>query len=227
MKNNPLLLVLFLIGAIQCNSQPDTSSLISKAQTQLQQGSSVSSILTSKEFLTLHPDTKFRELIRNHAGQNVLSIAPADEPGGKILVTAQITSESGTPVSNALVYLYQTDSRGWYSADAPHITGNEGDMGHARLFGYVKTNSEGKFVLETVKPSGYPQSDLPAHIHVHVWADGYRNYVNEFLFDDDPRLVGEIRRQATQNKFQIAKPSQSEARFNQQFNYLIKLQKKP
>lgn len=228
MKNTPFILVLFLIGAIQCKSQPDSSaSLLNSAQNKLKEGATISSILTNKDFLSIHSDTKFRNLIRDNANPSVLSIATAGEPGTKIMVTAQIVNESGAPVPNALVYLYQTDARGWYSADAPHITGNEGDMGHARLFGYVRTDAQGKLVLETIKPSGYPKSDLPAHIHVHVWAEGYRNYVNEFLFDDDTRLTGEIRQQAIQNRLHIAKPAQAGSPFGQQFNYTIQLQKNP
>ena len=74
--------------------------------------------------------------------------------------------------------------------EAPHVLKYEGDMRYARLFGYVKTNKNGRFELHTVKPSGYPKSDLPSHIHVHVTAAGYSSYVTEFLFDDDERLKG-------------------------------------
>jgi len=124
-----------------------------------------------------------------------------------------------------LVYLYQTDAKGWYAADAPHILVNEGDMRHARLFGYVKTDKNGRFELHTVKPSGYPQSDLPAHIHVHIDATGFSAFVNEFLFDDDERLIGEIRQSSVRNRFIIAKPGKSSAPFEQQFTYNITLEK--
>lgn len=86
----------------------------------------------------------------------------------------------GKPVTGALVYLYHTDCRGWYAADAPHVLQYEGDMRHARLFGDVKTDKEGKFELHTIKPAGYPKSDLPAHIHVHVTAQGYRSLEQSF-----------------------------------------------
>ena len=99
-------------------------------------------------------------------------------------------------------------------------------MRHARLFGYVRTDKEGKFELHTIKPSGYPQSDLPAHIHVHVTAEGYRNFVNEFLFDDDERLVSQIRENSVRNKFMISKPEKAESPFAQKFTYSITLQKR-
>jgi protocatechuate 3,4-dioxygenase beta subunit len=98
-------------------------------------------------------------------------------------------------------------------------------MRHARLFGYVRTDKDGNFELHTIKPSGYPQSDLPAHIHIHVTDEGYSNFVNEFLFDDDERLVGNIRVEAVRNQFLIAKPEKGAIPFQQQFSYVIKLQK--
>ena len=81
------------------------------------------------------------------------------------------------------------------------------------------------FELHTIKPSGYPQSDLPAHIHVHVTAEGYSNFVNEFLFDDDERLVGKIRENSVSNQFIIAKPEKAESPFAQTFSYFITLRK--
>src|SRR4026208_2027688 len=138
-----------------------------------------------------------------------LGITAPHEPRHKIRVICKGKKDAGKVIPGALVYLYQTDAKGWYAADAPHVQMNEGDMRHARLFGYVKTNEQGKFELHTVKPSGYPKSDLPAHIHVHVTADGYGAYVNEFLFDDDERLVGEIRANARRNNFIISKPEKA------------------
>src|SRR4030095_14658819 len=99
------------------------------------------------------------------------------------------------------------------------------DMRHARLFGYVKTDKNGMFELHTIKPSGYPKSDLPAHIHVHVSADGFQSFVTEFLFDDDERLVGKIRENAMRDKFIIAKPEKAVGPFVQQFSYTIELRK--
>lgn len=169
--------------------------------------------------------TRFRRLIEANCSTGIVKITPANEPGKKIRVLGTVTNASGQPVAGALIYLYQTDSRGWYAADAPHVLQFEGDIRHARLFGYVKTDSSGRFELHTVKPSGYPHSDLPAHIHVHVSAPGYRSYVTEFLFDDDERLVGEIRKQSEQNQFLISKPGKAKAQFDQQFSYRMILQK--
>jgi protocatechuate 3,4-dioxygenase beta subunit len=208
-------------------AQTDTTTLLKEATSKLSNGSaSVSAILTNKTYLPLHPQTSFRELIKKHSTSQTLSITTEEEPGKKIKVTGIIKNKEGQPIANALVYLYQTDTRGWYAADAPHVLSYEGDIRHARLFGYVKTDKKGEFELHTVKPHGYPRSDLPAHIHVHVSAEGYSDYVTEFLFDDDERLVGNIREQSIRNRFLIAKPAKATAPFDQQFSYTITLEHK-
>jgi protocatechuate 3,4-dioxygenase beta subunit len=164
-------------------------------------------------------------MIKKYCKAEIISIATDTIPGKKIKVVGTVKNAEGKPVADALVYLYHTDSRGWYAVDAPHVGMNEGDMRHARLFGYVKTDKNGMFELHTIKPSGYPKSDLPAHIHVHVEANGYQNIVTEFLFDDDERLVGKIRENAMRDKFPIAKPEKASAPFVQQFSYIIQLLK--
>ncbi len=206
-------------------AQTDTSSL-KELRTGLANGTiSVSSVLTAKKWISLHPVTEFRDLIASHAPVGSISIATADEPGRKIKVIVKVQDENGTPLKYVSVYLYQTDSRGWYAAASPHVNMNEGDMRHARLFGYVKTDHQGSFNLFTVKPSGYPRSDLPAHIHIHFSAPGYRNYVTELLFDDDERLIGDIRASSIRNRFLIAKPEKAAAPSEQQFSYTITLTK--
>lgn len=222
-----LLPCLFVIMITQSScAQKDSAASIKDAAALLKNGSAtVSGLLSDKKYLSLHPDTDFRELIKEYCTVGALTIATDDEPGRKIKVLVTVKGTDSLPVANVLVYLYQTDSRGWYAAGSPHVGGNEGDMRHARLFGYVKTNTNGQFELHTIKPSGYPRSDLPAHIHIHFEAVGYQPYVTELLFDDDERLVGNIRTQAVQSKFFISKPEKTNAPFQQQFSYTIILKK--
>jgi protocatechuate 3,4-dioxygenase beta subunit len=223
---NMLYLCLVLFYSCQSTAQTDDRKLLNEVTTNLQNKSAtVSAILTDKKYLTIHPLTEFRELIKTNSTTDTLKITTTDEPGKKIRVPGRVTDKDGNPVANALIYLYQTDAKGWYAADAPHVLKNEGDMRHARLFGYVKTDVKGNFELHTVKPSGYPGSDLPAHIHVHVIAAGYKPYVTEFLFDDDERLVGKIKEQSAMNQFLIAKPEKATAPFAQQFSYSLLLEK--
>ncbi len=218
-----------LILCIVCSSTlfcQNKDALIKEAEEKLKTGKvNISQILTDKKYDAVHPETSFRNIIEKYCKAETISIATDTIPGRKIKVIGIVKSSDGNPVSDALVYLYHTDNRGWYAADAPHVLMNEGDMRHARLFGYVKTDKNGMFELHTIKPLGYPQSDLPAHIHVHVTKDDYRSFVNEFLFDDDERLVGKIRENSINSRFLIAKPEKSEAPYQQKFSYTITLQK--
>jgi protocatechuate 3,4-dioxygenase beta subunit len=209
---------------LQCNGQPEkTDALLKEAQTEFENGTGVSEILSGEKYQAIRPQTEFRELVKKFADTNVLKIDPPSEKGKKIRVLVLLKDATGAPVSNALVYLYQTDARGWYSASSPHVGGNAGDMMRARLFGYVRTNQLGGFELHTVKPAGYPQSNLPAHIHIHIESPGKREYVTELLFDDDERLAGEIRIQSEQNRFFIAIPEEAPSGFDQQFSYTIRM----
>lgn len=204
----------------ESRSQTDITALVSEAKSKLESGTaSVSAILSDKKYLVAHPDDAFRELVKKHSIDSIVTITTPDEPGKKIQVLGRVLDATGKPVAGALVYLYQTDSKGWYAASNPHVGGNEGDFRHARLFGYVRTNASGRFELHTVKPSGYPQSDLPAHIHVQVDAEGSSTLYTEFLFDDDERLVGKIREDAMRANFIIAKPAPARSPFAQQFTY--------
>lgn len=201
--------------------------LIKEAAERLENNkASISQVLTDKKYDAVHAITTFRDLIKKYSNTGTISIAADTIPGKKIQVIGIIKSAEGRPVANALVYLYQTDSRGWYAADAPHVLMNEGDMRHARLFGYVRTNEKGMFEMHTIKPSGYPKSDLPAHIHVHIEAAGYQPLVTEFIFDDDERLVGEIRENALRNRFIVSKPAGADAHFQQKFSYSLALEKR-
>lgn len=226
MKTFTAILLLLIFSAPASISQTDTSALLTEMGKKLTDHSlTVSKILSDPSYEMLHPKTAFRELIKKNAATEVLTIAKNDEAGKKIKVTAIVKNREGQPIPNALVYLYQTDSRGWYAGDAPHVLAYEGDFRHARLFGYVKTDKNGSFELHTVKPSGYPNSDLPAHIHVHVVAEGYRSFGTEFLFQDDERLKGEILNRAVVNGGIIAKPESATAPFIQKFSYTMTLQK--
>lgn len=170
---------------------------------------SASDILSNAAYMYLHSKTAFRELIKKHAPVGQITIVTATEPGKRIKVKCNVADKDGKPLANALVYAYQTSAKGWYSDTAAHILMNEGDMRHARLFGYVITDIAGIFELETIQPSGYPGSDLPAHIHLAMWKGG--KYVpgvpGELLFDDDSRLTAERRTRAIAEGFLISKNS--------------------
>ena len=170
---------------------------------------SVSKVLSDTAFMFLHPLTEFREVIKRHAKTEKVTMISPTEPGKKITVKGTIQTNEGKALNNALVYVYHTSDKGWYSDTAAHILQYEGDTRHARLFAYLKTDDKGQFEFETVQPKGYPNSDLPAHIHISVWKDDHivRGVPGELLFDDDPRLTPERRSRSSSEGFLIEKNS--------------------
>ena len=66
---------------------------------------------------------------------------------------------------------------------------------HSRLFGYVRTDAAGQFVLNTIRPGGYPRSTVPEHIHVHIDLGKQNLFSGGVVFDDDARLTKEMREQ--------------------------------
>ena len=227
MKIFVIIALYLLVSGQKTMSQTESSALLPEIESKLKTGSAnVSAVLTDNNYLPLHPETTFREVIKKYCTDSPVKIAMDTEPGKKIKVLATLQDETGKGIAGAVVYFYQTDAKGWYAANQPHVGGNSGDQRHARLLGYAKTGAAGKFEIHTVKPSGYPQSDLPAHIHVEITGlPGYQPRITEFLFDDDERLVGDTRANAQGDAFIISSPEKANPPFQQQFSYTITLQR--
>ena len=85
-------------------------------------------------------------------------IAPASEPGDPLLVRGQLLSVDGSPAANAIVFAYHTDRAGLYDTreNGPHSW---------RLRGWVRTDEDGRFTFETIRPGSYPNSNNPPHVH--------------------------------------------------------------
>lgn len=201
-----LFFFLCTVFSLSCVCQP--GNVIKNINNKLLKGeTTISNILSDTGYMFLHSLTAFRETIKQNANAEKIKLNSPVEPGTNITVKGTIINGSGTPLANKLVYVYQTSSEGWYADTAPHILRNGGDRRHARLFGYFKTSVNGNFEFQTVKPSGYPNSTLPAHIHIEISIDGNRSFISELLFDDDPRLVGDIRTRSVNERFFIVKNS--------------------
>jgi protocatechuate 3,4-dioxygenase beta subunit len=180
---------------------------IDETEAALRAGTSSDEILTDPSFLPAHEWPRFRKLIRQGALSSRATIVPPSEPGTRMAVTGRVLNQNGQPVRGAIIYVYQTSAKGWYSDRAAHFKSPEGDRRHARLFGYMRTDVEGRYELHTIRPAGYADADLPAHIHVEIEppVQPSAGLVTEIQFDDDPRLTPQWRRRSQQEGFQIAK----------------------
>ncbi|HYG49578.1 MAG TPA: hypothetical protein VD905_01695 [Flavobacteriales bacterium] len=172
------------------------------------QTTTVSTVLSLSAYMDLHSLTAFREVIKKHAPTGKVKMITDAEPGKRITVKCELIDIKGKPVDGATVYVYQTSDKGWYADTAAHILVNSGDFNHARLFAYVKTDAKGRIEIETIQPKGYPRSDLPAHIHIHVTKGTYSYRVaGELQFDDDERLTPARRKHSQEERYIISKNS--------------------
>ena len=119
-----------------------------------------------------------------------ITIATREEPGERLLVAGRVFGPDGvTPLAGASVYVYHTDVKGYYSPGT-------NDNRNPRLRGYLRTDAQGRYEFSTIKPGPYPNSRVPAHIHYVVTAAGYSERVFEIVFEGDPVLDDNVRREA-------------------------------
>jgi protocatechuate 3,4-dioxygenase beta subunit len=184
---------------------PEIEALIERAKEALRAGRSTTDLLVDPDLFPAHEWPRFRRLIRHNAPSSSTTIVTPQEPGDPMVVRGMVRAGDSGPAGGALIYVYQTSAKGWYSDRAAHVSGMEGDTGHARLFGYLRTAADGSYEFRTVRPAGYPGTSLPAHIHVHIETPGAstRVLVSEIQFDDDPRLTPPERERSRREGFLV------------------------
>ena len=170
----------------------------------LHSGASPSDILCDRSLTDLHPYPRFRQLIKSNATSKPVSLCSLEEPGDRVVLKIEVVSKTGVPQADALVYVYHTSSAGWYAEKGYHVRAVSGDQRHARLFGYGRTNKNGCLEVQTIRPAGYPDGNLPAHFHVEVLEP--LTAVTEIQFSDDPRLTPAVLEQSRREGFIVSDP---------------------
>ena len=122
------------------------------------------------------------------AAPSIGRLAPAGEPGQPLHVSGVVVGPDGAPISGASLYAYQTDHEGYYGVKP--VSNNR----DPRLKVFLRSDPQGKWAFETIKPGSYPNSRVPAHIHFQVAAPGRSPKIFEIVFDDDPLVTAEMRR---------------------------------
>lgn len=145
----------------------------------------VGSVLANANNDPIRPYPRFREAIKKHANSRPVTMVSPSEPGERL----RLTFDLGVP--DQLIYAYHTDARGAYGSNGIHISGNSGDDKFARLFAYIRTGPDGKAILHTIRPAGYPNGELPQHVHFRV--EPRPAMVDEIWFSDDPRITPAMR----------------------------------
>jgi protocatechuate 3,4-dioxygenase beta subunit len=121
-------------------------------------------------------------------------IAPPEAAGETLVIEGSVNGADGAPRAGIVVYAYQTDASGIYPRHPRGIR-------HGRLRGWAKTDAEGRYRFDTIRPGGYPDSGIPQHVHFHVVEPGRCTYwIGDLLFDDDPRLTPRERARAVDGR---------------------------
>jgi protocatechuate 3,4-dioxygenase beta subunit len=129
-------------------------------------------------------------------------IGNPDEPGEALLLQGKVIDAKGKPASGVVIYAYQTNSKGIYPTSASGSAKRDRQTSthsiarpahrHGLLRAWASTDAQGRYAFQTIKPAGYPETDLPAHIHLHVLERGRCTYyIDDVMFKDDPRLTPE------------------------------------
>jgi protocatechuate 3,4-dioxygenase beta subunit len=128
------------------------------------------------------------------AGDDDLTRQHAGEPlGERIIVTGRLLDESGRPVPDALIEIWQANAAGRYIHDNdrhdapldPNFTGA----------GRVVSDDQGRYAFTTIKPGAYPWRNhanawRPAHIHFSLFGPSFLSrLVTQMYFPGDPLLA--------------------------------------
>jgi len=114
-----------------------------------------------------------------------------NQKGQKLLLTGKVLKLDGvTPAPNVIVYYWQTDSKGSYSG------GKGKTKRHGNIRGWVKSDQQGNYSIYTIRPGNYPNSDIPAHIHLSIKEPEIKveYYTDGLVFDDDIKLTSNERK---------------------------------
>ena len=112
--------------------------------------------------------------------------------GERIIVTGRVLDDTGRPIRNALVEVWQANAAGRYLHKAenhsapldPNFTGT----------GRCLTNENGEYRFTTIKPGAYPWGNhsnawRPAHIHFSIFGTNFlQRLVTQMFFPGDPLL---------------------------------------
>ncbi|HVU71301.1 MAG TPA: protocatechuate 3,4-dioxygenase subunit beta [Ktedonobacteraceae bacterium] len=110
--------------------------------------------------------------------------------GQRIIVTGRVLDETGAPVPQTLVEIWQTNAAGRYLHKRDQWPGplDPNFLGMGRCL----TNAEGVYRFLTIRPGAYPWKNhpnawRPAHIHFSLFgATSLARLVTQMYFPDDP-----------------------------------------
>jgi protocatechuate 3,4-dioxygenase beta subunit len=138
-------------------------------------------------------------------------IAPKGQPGEPMRIEGTVYDQTGQVAPGVIVYAYHTDAQGIYPPN-DRFDG-QAAYRHGLLRGWAVTDERGNYRFETIRPASYPDSDIPAHVHMHLIEPGCCTYyIPSIRFADDPRLSADDlkRLREAQGGRALARPKKNE-----------------
>lgn len=116
----------------------------------------------------------------------------AEPQGERIIVTGRVIDDSGRPIPNALIEIWQTNAAGRYRhAKDNHPAPLDPNFTGA---GRTLTDSTGGYRFVTIKPGAYPWKNhhnawRPAHIHFSLFGSAFASrLITQMYFPGDPLI---------------------------------------
>lgn len=169
-------------------------------------------VLVDKDLWPLRedPDTRPRlvALSEKFTKSHHVVLTEPTEPGRAIRLRGRVVDmESGDPLPGTLIRFSHTDASGEYR---PGMDAGQG-AGNPRLWGFARSDDEGRFIVDTIMPERYVGASVPRHVHYRVWAEKRAVMDSECFFDEDPLLSASARARAPQRNFPIVKLARDDA----------------
>ncbi|MBA4308558.1 MAG: intradiol ring-cleavage dioxygenase [Sphingopyxis sp.] len=119
-------------------------------------------------------------------------LAGPEEPGERMHLSGQVFALDGiTPVQGVVIYAHHTNIDGLYANGTAE---SEWSRRNGRLRGWVKTDAEGRYAFDTIKPAPYPDFTGPAHVHLYVKEAGRQTYyVDDVVFESEFKVDASYR----------------------------------
>ena len=119
-------------------------------------------------------------------------IAPADEPGIPFMITGEIYAPDGSLAQDVIVHAYHRDKDGF------DFGPGDRSLTTWRLQGWAKTDSNGRFRFQTIRPAPDHLGREGAHIHFTVVSpDWGRQWAPTTYFSDDPQVTDSQREKSS------------------------------
>jgi len=117
------------------------------------------------------------------------------------MVSGQAFAPDGkTPVNGIDIYAYNTDAEGYYGEHHAEYP--------PRIYGWMRTDADGRFAFETVFPGHYPGMAVAAHVHFAAAGAGYPPQgLDELQFEGDQYLSpAKVAEDAARGEFRCIRP---------------------